>query len=107
MTRTATSEQRLAVLGYLLYALGVLFGITAVIGAIISHCKIGSVEARSTRRHLLAQMGSFWLVAILLAGAIWQWPTPYATALATTAIGIWLVTCLAGFWLLRPLHTSD
>ncbi len=89
-------ERQLARLGYLLFALGILFGITAVMGAIISHSKYRSVTNAAVRKHLRLQLVSFWCMALLLATAIWQWPGALASALAATALGIWLGTWTIG-----------
>ncbi len=94
------ADRKLVTLGYLLFALGALFGITAVIGAIVTHSKIASVENSQSRWHLRAQLSAFWLLAAMLAIAAWQWPNSVAKPVIVVAVALWAITWLAGFWLL-------
>lgn len=97
---TSTNQPQLATLGYWLYGLGILFGITAIIGMVISHTRIASVAGSHQHRHLLVQLGSFWLVATLTATCLWLWPASEWRVVAGAAGLIWLATWSVGGWLL-------
>jgi len=58
------TAHRTAGLVYCLWMLGVLFGVTAVIGVIINHTKLKSVKGTHAHSHFIWQITSFWLVLI-------------------------------------------
>ncbi len=103
-------DRQLARLGYLLYALGILFGITAIIGALVSHSKFHRVESPLARAHLRLQLISFWLVLLLLAMTLWLWPQATARGLFAAAVVVWFATWSLGLvWLGRraPANADD
>lgn len=68
-------------LGILLQALHVLFGITAIIGMFIAHTRISGTQDTVYHSHLKWQLTTFWVafVAYALAAALWiytdnRWP---------------------------------
>ena len=82
MSNTPTDQpRRLSMLGILLLALHPLFGITAVIGMLISTTSLKKVEGTIYRSHLKWQIVTFWigLAAYVIALFFWQsygmtWP---------------------------------
>jgi len=75
------SAKRLVILGLLLQGLHVLFGITAIMGMLITHMLIDRSKNTVYHSHLRWQLVTFWLCAALylLAFIIWHhsgalWP---------------------------------
>lgn len=73
--------RRQSMLGIILLALHPLFGITAVIGMLISTTSLKSVEGTIYYSHLKWQISTFWmgLIAYVIAFALWRsfeltWP---------------------------------
>ena len=99
------NDSQLVTLGYLLYALGILFGITAIMGAIISHSRYHRVESPVARLHLRVQLISFWLASLLLAIALWRWPSDTATGVMVAAVAVWISTWSIGLLQLRRSKT--
>lgn len=96
----AETAHRTAGLVYCLWLLGILFGITAIIGMFINHTKLASVRGTHAYSHFIWQMVSFWLV---IAGAfisILLWPGPAAQLVAIGSFFVWLFSGLIGSWYL-------
>ena len=73
---TASSFQgarQLALLGILLQSLHVLFGITAVIGVLVAHTKIGDTKGTLYQSHLRWQIVTFWLALGGYAIGLYLW----------------------------------
>jgi len=99
-------SQRLPLLGYLLYALGILFGITALIGVIINHTKLPHISDVDTRSHIVWQIVSFWILFAGIALVVVLWPGGYSKMLAYTCLFWWIASALTGIWYLakkRPI----
>jgi len=65
--------RRLAVLGLLLQALHVLFGITAIMGMFINHMLIDKTKDTLYYSHIRWQLVTFWVSAALYALAFYAW----------------------------------
>jgi len=59
----------LAWLGLLLQAFGVMFGITALIGMLISSTKLEEAKGSIYRSHLIWQIVTFWLAVLAVLGS--------------------------------------
>jgi uncharacterized membrane protein len=77
----ADQPRRQSVLGIILLALHPLFGITAVIGMLISTTALKSVEGTLYHSHLKWQIATFWIgsIAYFIAFSLWNtlgitWP---------------------------------
>ena len=78
-------ERRLSLLGIILLALHPLFGITAVIGMLISSTQLKSVKDTVYHSHLKWQIATFWMgcLAYVIAFILWKyfsltWPPAVA-----------------------------
>lgn len=104
------TAHRTAGLVYCLWLLGILFGVTAIIGAYINHSKLASVRGTHAHSHFLWQIGSFWTV---LAGALIAfifWPNPVAKTIAIASFAIWIFSGMIGSYFLaksRKLSLFD
>ena len=74
-------SRRLALLGILLQALHILFGITAIIGMLIAHTHLASTKGTLYYSHLKWQLVTFWCAffGYVIAARLWvyadiQWP---------------------------------
>jgi len=65
--------RRLALLGILLQALHILFGVTAIIGMLIAHTRLDSTHGTLYYSHLKWQLVTFWLALPAYAAAAWLW----------------------------------
>jgi len=88
--------QRLAVLGYLMLFLGVFFGITALMGAIISHMRIDQTRGTIAHSHMVFQLAAFWIIVLLAAGVMFFAKSAVATWCLMAGIAVWLFTLLTG-----------
>jgi len=89
-------------LGYLLYTLGILFGITALIGVIVNHIKLPRITEHYARSHLLWQVFSFWILFAGIALVVFLWPAGYSKMLAYACLFWWIASALIGLgYLLR------
>jgi len=61
--------RNLAWLGLLLQAFGVMFGVTALMGMLISSTKLKEADGSIYRSHLIWQIVTFWLGAIAAIGS--------------------------------------
>ena len=92
-------EHRLILLGYLLQSLGVLFGVTAIIGALINHVRCPHLRDPFCRQHCRWQIISFWVAlalaatALLTGSGMWLW-----------AALIWFVYRIARGWYALTRH---
>ncbi len=93
--------KNLVKLGYLLQLLGVLFFITAVIGALINHTRSATLQGTEAESHFRWQIQTFW--ATVFAGVI-------AISLINYSVGQYLILTTAlwfyyrvfkGFWALH------
>lgn len=94
------SAHRTAGLVYCLWLLGILFGITAVIGIYINHSKLASVRGTHAYSHFLWQIGSFWTVFTGAVIAIIFWPLPLAKFIAIACFAIWIFSGMIGSYFL-------
>lgn len=68
--RPALSDHQIAFAVYILYLVAYLTGITALIGVIIAHIKVGTADSM-LRSHYEWQIRTFWIgVLYLIAGAL-------------------------------------
>lgn len=105
-TNADQSPRRLAGLVYLLYILGFLFGITALIGVIINHTLIGKTKGSIAYSHFCWQIVSFWVLFAGVVLTIALWPGSAAMAFAIGSLVWWVLTALCGSYLLakkKPL----
>lgn len=111
MTASKTeTAHRTAGLVYCLWLLGILFGITAVIGAIINYTQLDKTRDTHAYSHFLWQMISFWIVLAGIAISLIMWPSPVAQIFAITTFFVWLFSGLIGSWYLsksRRLNFLD
>lgn len=98
MVNQSTSIQRTAGLVYCLWLLGILFGITAIVGMYINHTKLASARGTFVYSHFILQIVSFWLVVFGIFLSIILWPGPVAQMIAIACFFIWLFTGLIGSW---------
>ena len=84
------SLRNLTLVVYVLYALGLFTGLTALVGIIINHVKVGDTEGTIYRSHFSWQMRSFWWS---LLWAIVGWVTVWIGVgfVILAANWIWLV----------------
>ena len=92
------TAHRTAGLVYCLWMLGVLFGITAVIGVIINHTKLASVRGTHAHSHFIWQIISFWLVFAGVVACVLLWPGAMAQMIAMGCVFVWLFSGLIGSW---------
>lgn len=91
------TAHRLAVLVYLLYVFGFLFGITALMGVIINHTRITDTLDTYSHSHFVWQIVSFWTLFAGVAITMILFPVKVAV-LACLA---WLLcSALFGIWFL-------
>lgn len=100
--KTAKGEaaHRTAGLVYCLWLLGILFGVTAVIGVLINHTKLASVRGTHAHSHFIWQIASFWLVFAGVVFCFVLWPRPIAQIIAFASVFVWLFSALIGSWYL-------
>lgn len=91
---------RLAVLGYLLYALGIVFGVTALIGVIVNHTCIERTKQTIAYSHCKWQIISFWVLFAGLAATVMMWHASIGKLIAGCCFVWWLVSLLIGIWFL-------
>ena len=97
-TKSETAH-RTAGLVYCLWLLGILFGVTAVIGAIINYKQLDKARDTHAYSHFILQMTSFWVVlACIIVSLIL--PGPIGMLFAITAFLVWLFSGLIGSWYL-------
>lgn len=100
--RKQAQARRLSMLILLLFALHVLFGITAVIGVLIAHTSLAATQGTPYHSHLTWQIGTFWsaLVGYSLAFMMWRstgvaWPALLVMAFVAYRLSVhlhhWLV----------------
>lgn len=110
MTENHSKSRQLALLGILLQCLHVLFGITAIIGVLITHNKIHSTTGTVYYSQLRWQLITFWVGFFAYAVAIYLWLTQsmiWPVALVLAFVLYRLITSIV-FWrqaraLERPL----
>ncbi len=100
-TSPTEKSYKLVVLGYWLFFLGILFGITALIGVLINHTNYQQSQDTYLRSHLLWQIIAFWSLLAMAAIAALLWPSAIASVLLFTGIICWLTTLIAGIYFLR------
>ena len=97
-TESASRARQLALLGILLQALHILFGITAVIGVLIAHVQLERASGSVYHSQIRWQIITFWtgLFAYVLAAILWlrlgiAWPAWLAFFYTVYRIGssIW------------------
>lgn len=96
----AQSAHRLAVLGYLLYFLGIVFGITAVFGVIVNHTHLAKTKHTIAFSHCLWQIVSFWVLFAGVVATVIMWSDANRNLMAFTCLIWWLSTNLIGVWFL-------
>ena len=91
---------RLAGLVYLLYALGFLFGITALIGVIINHTNLSKTQKSYAHSHFIWQIISFWLLLFGVALSIALWQQSYGRIIGLACVFWWIASGLTGIYFL-------
>ncbi len=99
LTKSETAH-RTAGLVYCLWLLGILFGVTAVIGVIISHTHLAKARDTHAYSHFIWQICSFWLVLAGVVATVILWPHTAAKVLAIGCFFVWLFSGLFGSWYL-------
>jgi len=92
------TAHRTAGLVYCLWMLGILFGITAIIGVIINHTKLASVRDTHAHSHFILQIISFWTVFAGIVICVLLWPGAMAQMIAVGCFFVWLFSGLIGSW---------
>jgi len=87
---TDHQARQLALLGILLQALHVLFGITAIIGVLVAHTKIGSTQGTIYYSHLRWQIATFWMAFAGYAAGLYIW-TSQQYPWMTLAVLAWVI----------------
>ena len=96
-SKTHTQQaHRLAVLVYLLYLFGVLFGVTALIGVIINHTHIERTRETYAHSHFIWQIVSFWILFAGVVTFILLWPDVSGTWLAALCLLWWMASAFIG-----------
>lgn len=96
----ATQAHKTAGLVYCLWLLGILFGITAIIGIYINHIKLSSVRGTHAYSHFIWQIVSFWSVFALAVISFVLWPGTIARYMALSCFALWIFSGLIGSWYL-------
>ncbi len=99
LAETQTAHKT-AGLVYCLWILGILFGITAIIGIFINHSKLASVRGTYAYSHFIWQIASFWTVLAGVFLAVILWPGALAQTIAIACFAIWLFSGIIGSWCL-------
>lgn len=92
------TAHRTAGLVYCLWLLGILFGITAIIGAYINHTKLASTRGTHAYSHFIWQIASFWTVFVGALISVILWPSSAAKFIAFSSFAIWLFSGMIGCW---------
>ena len=102
-TAADSPARQLALLGILLQALHVLFGITALIGVLINHVQIEQARGTVYYSQLRWQIVTFWSGLIAYATATWLWMAEGLTWPWTLAVlfCLYRVGCSVWFWASR------
>lgn len=95
--------RQLALLGILLQALHVLFGVTAIIGVLVTQTRAASTDGTVYRSQLRWQFGTFCIAMAGYAIAFYIWATqqnPWfvPAVLAIVTYRLWVSTC---YWIKR------
>lgn len=90
----------LAGLVYLLYGLGLVFGITAIIGILINHTHIEKTRDTYAYSHFVWQILSFWVLFAGVAISILAWPGGFSSSISLFSFLWWMCTALVGSWFL-------
>lgn len=85
-------ERNILVIAYVLHALALVTGLTAIAGVIVNHIKIKETQSPFIRSHHSWMMRTFWW------GLLWS---VICTALAWVLIGVFGYFILAVWWLYR------
>jgi len=94
------TAHRTAGLVYCLWLLGILFGVTAIIGIYINHSKLHSVRGTHAYSHFIWQIGSFWTVLAGVVISLILWPAPVAWPIAVASFSVWIFSGMIGSWYL-------
>ena len=87
----ALSDKQIVLLVYVLYFVGSVTAVTAIIGVIIAHIKIASADA-ITRTHYQFQIRTFWIGVVYLAIGV---------LLLSVFVGILVLIWWFVWWLVR------
>lgn len=98
--KTTQQGYQYAVLGYLLYALGIVFGITALIGVIVNHTSIKKTKHTIGYSHCRWQIVSFWVLFAGVVATVIMWPGAHGQSLIVACLIWWLLSLLTGSWFL-------
>lgn len=97
--------KRLGHLVYLLQALHVLFGITAVIGMLVNHTKHEQVRGTLAESHFNWQKISFWVLAPAYVAGFLHWIGSGSITLLMIVAAVALYRIAWGWWQLRNRQT--
>lgn len=84
---------RLVSLGYLLFFLGIIFGITALVGAIINHTHINKTVGTFAHSHIKLQLVGFWSIVLLASAFYFAIST---SVMWIVALAVWIATLVTG-----------
>lgn len=96
----SNAAHKTAGLVYCLWLLGILFGITAIIGIVINHTKLSDVRGTHAYSHFIWQMISFWIVLAGVLASYFLWATPAGSIIAIISFFVWFFSGLIGSWYL-------
>lgn len=103
----AQREWKIVLLGYLLQALHVVFGITAIIGMLIAHIKGKSFTEPAARSHCRWQLVTFWVAAPLYIASFWWWIHSGNWWPIIAVLGIVCLRILRGWWCMLRYQPLD
>jgi len=100
VTTKAETAHQTAGLIYCLWLLGILFGITALIGVFINHTKLETSRNTYAYSHFIWQRIAFGAVLAGIVISVVLWPQPLGQVFAFATFFIWLFGAMIGSWYL-------
>ncbi len=99
-----TAEQaarRLALLGIVLQAMHVLFGITGIMGFAINAALIKRTQNTVYHSQIRWQLSTFWIIFFMYALALWNWQqnTQFWPVLMVLAFAMYRIGTSIWFWI--------
>jgi len=92
------AAQSQSTLIYLLYALHLLFGVTALIGVIICHMKKNVTDGTIYQSHRIWQLWTFWTAAIGYSAGVYYWLSMGSINVLILTFGWVYYRIIKGWW---------
>lgn len=99
------AAQSQSTLVYLLFALHILFGITALIGVIICHTKKSTTANTVYHSHRIWQLWTFWTGAIGYTAGVYYWLTMGSVNILVLTFGWIYYRIIKGWWKCKKQQT--